>query len=155
MHSKERWIVLCGSMSAHQRMLDEQHELEGAGLVAILPPSDDHVMAGLAEHEYHAAKRTAAMAHFKKVMDSRTCAVLAVNADKHGMRDYVGPNTFAELAIAFVNGKKIYLLQDMPRNLEDELKSWGAIALRGDLSRLIEEYYSECAVEEGAGSTSR
>jgi hypothetical protein len=87
-------------------------------------------------------------------MDTRTCAVLAVNADKQGIRDYIGPNTFAELAIAFVNGKKIYLLQNVPRNLEDELTAWGAIPLRGDLSRLIEEVQRECAVEQAARSSS-
>ena len=86
MPGTERWIVLCGSMSMHARMLEEKQYLEEAGVTVILPPAEDPVMPGLGEEEYQAVKRKAALAHFRKVMDPKTFAVLAVNADKHGVR---------------------------------------------------------------------
>jgi hypothetical protein len=150
MPGTDRWIVISGSMSMHARMHAEQQDLQLSGVPAVLPPADDHIMAGLGEEEYQAAKRRAALAHFRKVMDPRTFGVLAVNGDKHGIRDYIGPNTFAELAIAFVQGKRIYLLQDVPVNLADELRAWGAIPLRGDLGRLIRDFHTENVGEEAA-----
>ena len=155
MPGTERRIVICGSMSMHSRMLEEQRELEEADVPAVLPPADEHIMPGLAEREYHAAKREAALAHFHKVMDPLTVAVLAINADKHGVRDYIGPNTFAELALAFVQGKRIYLLQDVPHNLADELRSWGVIPLRGDLGRLIADFHTYFRIEEAETSAFR
>jgi hypothetical protein len=80
-------------------------------------------------------------------MDPRTFAVLAINADKHGIRDYIGPNTFAEVAVAFSQGKRIYLLQDVPQNLEDELRAWGVVPLRGDLGRLVGDFFACCQSE--------
>ncbi|MGA8349008.1 MAG: hypothetical protein WB773_14575 [Isosphaeraceae bacterium] len=149
MPGTERWIVLCGSMSMHARMLEEKQYLEEAGVTVILPPAEDPVMPGLGEEEYQAVKRKAALAHFRKVMDPKTFAVLAVNADKHGVRDYLDPNTFAEVAVAFALGKRIYLLQNVPRNLEDELRAWGAVPLRGQLDRLIDDYFHACCQTEG------
>ena len=71
-------------------------------------------MPGLGEEEYQAVKRKAALAHFRKVMDPKTFAVLAVNADKHGVRDYLGPNTFAEVAVAFALGKRNTCFRTFP-----------------------------------------
>ena len=131
MADSERWIVICGSMSMHDRMLEQKRHLEAAGLTVMLPPADECTISGLGRADYQAAKRRAALAHFTKVMDPRTFAVLAINADKHGIRDYIGPNTFAEVAVAFSQGKRIYLLQDVPHNLEDELRSVGGCSATG------------------------
>ena len=39
MPGTERWIVLCGSMSMHARMLEEKQYLEEAGVTVIFAPS--------------------------------------------------------------------------------------------------------------------
>jgi hypothetical protein len=141
MNGFDRRVVISGSMSQLPRMLEEQRLLEEAGVPAVVPPADEQVMEDLTLEEYQAAKCRAAREHLQKVMDPRTFAVLAVNADKHGIRHYMGPNTFAEVAVAFALGKHIYLLQDIPETLEDELRAWGAVPLRGNLSRLISDYF--------------
>jgi hypothetical protein len=65
-----------------------------------------------------------------------TDGILVANEPKHGDRNYIGANAFAEIAIAFNAQKAIYLLNDIPAAFEDELSAWGAIPLKGDLSIL-------------------
>ena len=66
--------------------------------------------------------------------------MLVLNRDKHGISNYIGPNTFAEISISLAHYKKIYLFQDMPKFYRDELSTWGVICLNGDLSRIINDY---------------
>jgi hypothetical protein len=154
MPGTERWIVICGSMSQHDRMREQKDSLEETGIEAVLPPPDEHGFGSLAREEYEAVKRRVALAHFSKIMDRRTFAVLIVNADKHGVRNYIGPNTFAEAAVAFSQGKRIYLLQDVPETLADELRAWGAVPLYGKLDRLMNDYYASCRAEGTPASAS-
>ena len=44
-------------------------------------------------------------------------AVLALNFDKNGQENYIGGSTFLELYEAFMEGKKIYLWNDIPEGL--------------------------------------
>ena len=63
-------------------------------------------------------------------------AVLVVNPPKQGVGHYIGANAFAEIAIAFYFGKKIFLLYDQFPPYADELSAWGVVPLRGDLGLL-------------------
>ena len=74
------------------------------------------------------------MGHFKEV--EKGDSVLIVNEEKHGVRNYIGPNVLMEMAIAFYLGKPIYILNDLPENspFEEELKGFMPTILRGDLS---------------------
>jgi hypothetical protein len=74
------------------------------------------------------------------IKEEQTRAILVVNVDKDGCSDYIGPNSFAEIAVAFSEGREIYLFRGMPRIYEDELMAWGARCLNGDLSVLIEKF---------------
>lgn len=47
--------------------------------------------------------------------------------------NYIGANTFAEIAIAFYFGKKVFLLNDIYEPYSDELIAWGAIPLKGEI----------------------
>ena len=64
--------------------------------------------------------------HFDKV--KKADAVLIVNVDKHGIRNYIGGNTFAELMFAYYHDKKIFLLNPVPTDeklscIVDEIES--------------------------------
>jgi hypothetical protein len=135
-HLKHR-VVLCGSMSAYAEMLKIAGDLEGRGISTIVPVPEDHIKHQLSYDEFQAFKREVSFRHLKHIRNPATYAVLAVNVDKHGIRSYVGPNTFAEIAVAFAQRKAIYLYQGIPATYEDELMAWGAVPVNGDFDRLV------------------
>jgi hypothetical protein len=138
----DRWVVLCGSMSMYPLMLEEERYLKAAGVTTRLPIPEDDIQPRMTPEEYTAFKRTASLAHFQAIADPRTFAILAVNGDKRGVRDYIGPNTFAEIVVAFSRGKRVYLSQAVPFHFADELHAWGVIPLYGNLDRLVADFHA-------------
>src|ERR1035441_913490 len=132
-------IVLCGSMSAYGEMLNARKLLSRSGIPSIVPVAEDDIKERLSDEEFSAFKRQVSYRHLRTIRHPSTFGVLAVNRDKFGMRDYISPNTFAEIAVAFAQSKHIYLYQGLPKMYEDELVAWGAVALHGDFSRLVQE----------------
>lgn len=86
------------------------------------------------------------MKHIRKIRDNeKTFGILVMNIDKHGIPNYIGPNTFAEIAVAITHYKKVYLFQGIPAFYRDELVAWNVIGLNGDIDRIIKDYWeSEC-----------
>lgn len=61
-------------------------------------------------------------------------AVLALNFDKNGNKNYIGASTFLELYEAFRNNKKIYLYNAIPEGmLFDEISGFSPTVIDGDL----------------------
>lgn len=140
MNELNKRIVICGSMSFYGDMLRSQKLLFDAGIPAIIPPADDDLLLNMSGYQFNEYKRKTSFQYLKKIRDPRTLGILAVNLDKHNILNYVGPNTFAEIAIAFAQRKGIYLLSGIPDIYEDELIAWHAIPLHGSLDRLIDNY---------------
>src|SRR5690606_35746742 len=64
-------------------------------------------------------------------------AILALNFDKKGIKNYIGGNTFLELGYAFIKGKKIYLLNPIPDMIyTSEVVAMKPVILNGDLHKL-------------------
>ena len=74
--------------------------------------------------------------HYKNICDSD--AILVVNSEKDGVKNYIGPNVLIEMGQAFVNDKKIYLLNEIPIGMPhtDEVETFDPICLQGDLSKI-------------------
>ena len=53
-----------------------------------------------------------------------------------GQKNYIGANTFAEIAVAFYFGKKIFLLNDIYEPFIDELTAWEAYPLKNDMEKI-------------------
>ena len=127
-------VVICGSMVHHARMLALQQTLEAHGIEAVAP-ADETV------HRTQAArirfKRRVSEEYFRLIRRSRVSAILVANYAKAGRKNYIGPNAFAEIAIAFDARKSIYLLRGIDPALKDELLAWGAIPLHGKLDALV------------------
>lgn len=119
-------IVLCGSMKVKDKILEVKDELEKRDFNVLLPKE---CMEGL-------PKIIASRKHFERIIDKDNDYILIVNATKKGIENYIGPNSFAEIAFAFYFNKKIYLLNDIYEPYEDELVGWGAIPLKGDLDNI-------------------
>ena len=65
-------------------------------------------------------------------------AILVVNVDKKGIKNYIGGNTFLEIGFAHVLGKPIYLLNDIPEMLyTDEIKAMQPIVINNNLNILF------------------
>lgn len=64
-------------------------------------------------------------------------AILVLNFEKNGQKNYVGGATFLEIYKAWELGKKIFLYNPIPDNIfRDELIGINPIVLNGDLSRI-------------------
>ncbi len=64
-------------------------------------------------------------------------AILVLNFDKKGIKNYVGGNTLMEIAFAHVNNKKIYLLNPVPDlSYNDEILAMYDVILNGDLTKI-------------------
>lgn len=67
-------------------------------------------------------------------------AVLTLNFDKNGKKNYIGGATFIELYEAFMKNKKIYLYNDIPEGmLYDEIAGFSPIIINGNLNLIKNE----------------
>jgi hypothetical protein len=128
-------IVISGSMQFFEDMKKYAALIEEKHFGVILPEEDD--WDSIKPDQINAYKKMVSQKHFDAIADSNTYAVFVVNNCKKGVQNYIGANTFAEIAIAFYFGKKIYLINDIFDPYADELTAWGAIALKNNV-QLIE-----------------
>ena len=116
-------IVLSGSAKVKESVFEVAKKLENKGYEVVIPR----------EFIVHMGKREHSMRHFGEICKDETDVLLAVNEPKNGIENYIGPNTFAEIAMAFYKQKKVYVLNDLYEPYLDELEGWGVIPLKGDL----------------------
>ena len=120
-------IVVCGSMKVKNRLMEIGSQLEKMGYNVLLP----------IECIQEVDKIIASRAHMDRIVNSENEAVLIVNEPKNGIENYIGPNSFAEVAFGFYFNKKVYLLNDIYEPYKDELISWNVIPLNGNLDKII------------------
>lgn len=61
-------------------------------------------------------------------------AVLTLNFDKNGKKNYIGGSTFLELYEAFMKNKKIYLWNEIPEGiLFDDISGFAPEIINGNL----------------------
>ncbi len=119
-------IVICGSIKLKEDILLVGRRLEEKGYNVLYPVE---CMEGK-------PKIIASKAHFNRIADKENDTVLIVNNTKNGIENYIGPNSFAEIAMAFHYEKRIILLNDIYMPYEDELVGWNVETLKGDLNNL-------------------
>lgn len=119
-------IVLCGSMKVKDEIIRVQKLLEEKGYNVLLPVE---CMEGK-------PKVIASRAHFDRIVNPDNEYILIVNATKKGIENYIGPNSFAEIAFAFYHNKKTFVLNSFYEPYLDELEGWGVLELHGDLDKI-------------------
>jgi hypothetical protein len=132
-------LVICGSMSFYEQMEYLKTILMEQNILCITPSTDGEYEKYYSNQSFDDYKRVISYNYLKKIKQLETQGILIVNLDKHNINNYIGPNTFAEIVIAFNNRKKIYLLNGIPDVYYDELVSWNAKAFNGNIGNLIEE----------------
>jgi hypothetical protein len=134
--------VICGSMSHYRYMLDIQSELSAWDIDAIVPADETALPQNLSVKQFSAFKRIVSERYFRVIRQRDVIGILVANNPKHGIANYIGANTFAEIAIAVNARKNVYILHDYYEPVKDELVAWEAVPLHGKLERVIQDVIS-------------
>ncbi len=141
-------VVICGSMSFYKLMLKLHEDLAQVGVPSVIPSDDGDYRLSFVNTLFESYKKAASFRHIVRIRNKHTYGILVVNPEKHGISDYIGPNTFAEIAIAFAHRKRIYLFGQIPEFYQDEISAWGGVSLGGDLSVLVSDFQNNTAVDD-------
>ena len=113
-------------------------ELKKMGHEITLPncydcPETEAKYRGTSEH----AKWKASMIRHSEEVIKNIDAVLVLNFDKNGYKNYIGGATFLEIYDAFRLGKKIYFVNAIPEGmLKDELIGFNGVVINKDLTMI-------------------
>jgi len=131
-------IVICGSMKLSRKMLEVGNDLTKAGHAVILPRhTEEYAEMNTSDHIHiesvkNKINNDLIRDYYKKIRNND--AVLVINCDLNGIKNYIGGNSFLEMGFAHVLDKKIYLLNDIPdSSYKDELIAMQPIVLSGNL----------------------
>lgn len=131
-------IGIIGSMQYTEKMLEIQNELIKLGHDAFL--TDLHkALVGKTNEEkevikLHQKMNKDAIRVFWKAMQGAD-AVLVLNYDKNGIKNYIGGNTLMEIGFAHVLNQKIFLINSIPEiSYCSEIEAMKPIIINNDLS---------------------
>ena len=130
-------IGIIGSMQYTEQMLEMKDKLDVLGHEAFV--TDLHkAFIGKTDEEkeeikIHQKNNLDAIREFWKMMQSAD-AVLVLNLDKHGIKNYIGGNTFLEIGFAHVLNQKIFLLNPIPdiQFYKTEIEAMRPLVFNGD-----------------------
>lgn len=139
-------ITICGSVKFRKEMVDVKNELNRMGHDGII----HQVMEDLAlgknpelmkkiEENHAQAKKEGGFIKWYHDSIKNSDAVLVLNYDKNGIKNYIGGNTLMEIGFAHVNNKKVFLINPIPEEVPyaDEIKAMTDTILNGDLSKIV------------------
>ena len=134
-------VTICGSMAHQEKFTAAARTLEAAGLRVRVPAIEENVdWLSFTEDQALAKKKDYMDRHFANIMRSR--AVLVCNYEKNNEPGYIGANTLMEMAVAYVSGVPIYLLEKPDGSINSkalEVAALGGIVLpNGDVAGLID-----------------
>lgn len=129
-------LIIC-SKAFYKDIAPIKEKLEQIGHIIELPnsyydPEVEKRSWELGEKEHAEFKER--MFRMSKERIAEMDAVLTLNFDKNGKKNYIGGATFLELYEAFMGNKKIFLWNDIPEGmLYDEISGFSPIVINGDL----------------------
>ena len=134
-------IGIIGSMQFTDKMLEVREKLRELGHDAFV--TDSHkAMIGKTDDEIekiklHQKYNMDAIRKFWRMMQGAD-AVLVLNLDKNGIKNYVGGNTLMEIGFAYVLNQKIFMLNPIPEMpyCKTEIEAVKPIILNGDLRKI-------------------
>ncbi len=142
-------IVICASIDLTPKIKEVKETLESLGHQTEIPFMSQKIIQGevlladflaVKDREGDASFRAAAGEDLIKRyynLIKEADAILVVNSDKKGIKNYIGGNTFLEMGFAYTMDKKIFLLNPIPEmGYSDEIKAMQPIILNNDLSKI-------------------
>ena len=131
-------VCICCSLSFTNEVLEIAKKLEALGHEVLLPNSV--INRAIEKPDFDPVKAKVATNAVKNHLDKvKACdAVLVCNYDKKGVKNYIGANTFIEIAGAHYFDKPIYALNALPEQeyISDELLSFDIKVINGDLAKI-------------------
>lgn len=134
-------IGIIGSMQFTDKMLEYRDKLRELGHEAFI--TDLHkTMVGktdteIEEIKLHQKYNLDAIREFWRMMQGAD-AVLVLNIDKNGVKNYIGGNTLMEIGFAHVLNQKIFMLNSIPEMpyCRTEIEAVKPIIINGDLKKI-------------------
>lgn len=134
-------IGIIGSMQFTDKMVEYRDQLIDLGHDAFI--TDLHKsMIGKTDYEIEEIKldqknNMDAIREFWRMMQGAD-AVLVLNFDKNGIKNYVGGNTLMEIGFAHVLSQKIFMLNPIPEMpyCKTEIEAVRPIIINGDISKV-------------------
>ncbi len=149
-------VTICSSANFYRQAVEKQAELEKLGFKILIPATAEK-MKQSGDYEvshyktwfgdagdYH--KKTALMrGHFEEI--NKGDAILVLNYEKHGVKNYIGGNVLMEMAIAFFQQKPIFLMNEIPEesNFLEEIIGLNPIVLHGNIN-ILKTHYDKAMV---------
>lgn len=134
-------IIICGSISAANEILQVKDELEDRGHIVEIPEGvkrpDLRPNSQTSESEKAEVKikHNLIKGYYEKIKTYDV--VLVVNSKKKGIEGYIGGNTLIEMAFAHVLNKKLYCLYSLPNmTYTAEIVAMQPIILNGKLESI-------------------
>lgn len=136
-------LIVC-STSFYDRVEAIKNELESNGHIVITPNCYDAPVTNednkkMSEEEYLSFFKEMYYESRDKIIEVDAILVLNYTKEKNGIKldNYIGASTFLEMYEAFMQNKKIFMINYYPDNmLLDEIKGFGPVILNGDLSKV-------------------
>ena len=139
-HIRIMKILICCSKFLYDKIPPIKEKLEKMVHNITMPnsyeePLKEEEMKKISQEEHSKWKGNMIRLQTEKVKAND--AVLILNFEKNGQKNYIGGATFLEIFRAFDSGKKIFLFNSIPDNiLRDELMGMNPVIINGDLSRI-------------------
>lgn len=135
-------VIICGSMAMSKSMIIAEEELLKRGHTVVLPRfTKDYAQMETLDH-IHAESAKNKIEHdlirdyYNEI--ALGDAVLIINEDKNGIKNYVGGNSFLEMGFGHVLNKKVYLLNPIPQMpYTDEIIAMQPIILDNNFDKLV------------------
>jgi hypothetical protein len=134
-------IGIIGSMQYTEKMLEARDKLIKLGhdafITGLASPFIGKTDVEKERIKIDQKNNQDAIREFWKLMQGAD-AVLVLNLDKHGIRNYIGGNTLMEIGFAHVLNQKIFLYNFIPEipYYKSEIEAVKPIIINGDLSRI-------------------
>ncbi len=110
-------IGVAGSMQYTEKMIEVCDQLRELGHQPFMSSFGDRYVGKSAEQieklKLEDKYEHDAIREFWQPMQTAD-ALLVLNYDKHGIKNYIGGNTFLEMGFAHVLGQKLYLMNPVP-----------------------------------------
>lgn len=135
-------IGVIGSMQYTEKMLEIRDSLNKIGHEAFVTNLASPFIGKSDEEKeeikLHQKYDKDAIREFWRLMQDAS-AVLVVNYNKGGIKNYIGGNTFLEMGFAHVLNQKIYMMNNIPEIpfYKTEIIAMKPIIINGDLSKIL------------------
>ena len=141
-------ITICGSVAFAEEIVAAQEKLEAKGIETVVPNRIENYLGdtplkqrvsgwSTIEGAQRKRERNLIKGYYEEI--AKSDAILVINQEKMGIKNYIGGNSFLEMGFAYILNKPIYLLNPIPDELKifyEEVVAMQPIILNGDLDSI-------------------